>query len=146
MPTASKLFAALAFGLLGWVAAAVLVPSLPEGVAVGWLREGAFLTGLVCGWRLMGRETGRGFVAAIGTGMGTALLMVVVVVVAASVWAMLQASLRRYYAGPGEALLGMMDIAYDYVRMLGYGPFVGALVGGGALFGAMTEAVGRRWS
>lgn len=145
MPTASKLFAALAFGLLGWVAAAVLVPSLPEGQVVGWLREGAFVAGLVCGWRIMGRETGRGFVQAIATGLGTVAVMVAAVIFVAAVWAMLEASLRRYYPGPGEALMGMVNFGYKYVRMLGYGPFIGLLVGGGALIGALTEVVGRRW-
>lgn len=146
MPTASKLFAALAFGLLGWVAAAVLVPALPEGTIVGWLREISFGVGLVSGWHLMGRETGRGFGSAIGTGLGTALLMVVVVILIAAIWAMLKASLQRQYPGPLDAVMGAVNFALKYVQMLGYGPFLGVLVGGGALLGAMTEAVGRRWS
>lgn len=146
MPTASKLCAALAFGLVGWVAAVVLEPSLPEGVIIGWLREIAFVVGIGCGWQLMGRETGRGFGPAIGTGLGTALLMVVIVVAMASIWAMLRAAVQRHYPGPFEALMGMVDFAMKYVQMLGYGPFLGVIVGGGALSGAVTEAVGRRWS
>lgn len=146
MPTASKLFAALAFGLLGWVAAVVLVPALPEGTIVGWLREISFVVGLVSGWHLMGRETGRGFGSAIGTGLGTALLMVAVVILIAAIWAMLKASFQRQYPGPLDAVMGAVNFALKYVQMLGYGPFIGVLVGGGALFGAMTEAVGRRWS
>ncbi|MBC2837388.1 TrgA family protein [Paragemmobacter straminiformis] len=145
MPTAPKLFAALAFGLLGWVAAAVLAPTLPEGQQVGWLRECAFLAGLVCGWRFMGRETGRGFASAAGAGLGCAIGMVALVTVGAAIYEMLEAAVRRHYPGPFEALMGMVQFAYKYVLMMGYAPFLILLGVGGMLFGAMTEAVGRRW-
>lgn len=145
MPTAAKGFAAVAFALLGWAAAAVLVPGLPESTDVGWLREWGFAAGLIIGWHVSGREAGRGFVAGVGTGLRTGVLMVAAVILCAAIWAMLRSAVQRHYPGPFEALGGMVGYILRYGGWLGYPPFLGVMIAGSALLGAMTEVVGRRW-
>lgn len=146
MPTAAKLFAALGFAALGWLAAAVLGQSLPEGMVLGLVPEGAMVAGLVCGWRIAGREVGRGYGTAVGTGLRTGAVMAVLVLLGVAIWAMLEASMRRQYPGPFEALMGMVQLMLKYGRLMGDGPFLVVMAAGSAVLGLLTEAVGRRWS
>lgn len=146
MPTAAKLFAALGFAALGWLAAAVLGQGLPEGMVLGLVPEGAMAAGLICGWHIAGRETGRGYGTAVGTGVRTGAVMVALVLFGVAVWAMLEASMRRQYPGPFEALMGMVQLMLKYGRLLGYVPFIGVMAVGSAVLGLLTETVGRRWS
>lgn len=146
MPTAAKLFAALGFAALGWLAAAVLGQGLPEGIVIGLVPEGAIVAGLVCGWAIAGREAGRGYGTALGTGLRTGAVMVVVVLLAVAIWAMLEASMRRQYPGPFEALMGMVQLMLKYGRLTGDAPFIGVMAAGSTGLGLLTEVVGRRWS
>lgn len=146
LPTAAKLVSALGFGLLGWLAAAVLQQGLPEGMLVGIVPEGAAVAGLVCGWHILGPSVGRGYGAAIGTGLRTGVIVVVLVLLGLAIWEMLEAAVRRQYPGPFEALMGMVDLTLRYGAFLGYGPFLGVMAAGSALIGVMAEVAGRRWT
>lgn len=146
MPTAAKLFAALGFAALGWLAAALLGQSLPEGMAIGMVPEGAMAAGLLCGWWIMGRDVGRGFATALGTGLRTGVVMVALVLLGVSIWEMLEASVRRMYPGPGEALMGMVQLVLRFGSVLGHPPFLAVMASGSAVLGLLTERVGRRWS
>lgn len=146
LPTAAKLFSALGFALLGWAAAAVLGQSLPEGVIIGRVPEGAVIAGLVCGWRIMGADVGRGFGAALGTGLRTGVVMVVLVLLGVAIWEMLQAAMQRHYPGPFEALMGMVQLALRYGAFLGNATFLAVMAAGSAVLGLLAEVAGRRWS
>ena len=146
MPTAAKLFSALGFGLLGWLAAAVLAQGLPEGIVIGMVPEGALVAGLVCGWWIMGGDVGRGYGRAVGTGLRTGVVIVVVVLLGVAIWEMLEAAVRRHYPGPWEALMGAVQYVLRYGALLGYGPFLAVMAAGSAVIGLLAEVVGRRWS
>ena len=65
MPTAPKLFAAIAFGLLAFFAAEALKPYLPEGTPFGFYSEICAAFGVLTGWMMMGKMAGRGYSAAL---------------------------------------------------------------------------------
>ncbi len=146
LPTAAKLFSALGFATLGWLAAAVLGQSLPAGMVIGRVPEGAAVAGLVCGWHVMGPNVGRGYGAAVGTGLRTVVVMVALVLLGLSVWEMLEAAVRRHYPGPFEALMGMVQLALRYGAFLGDRAFLASLGLGAAVLGILAEVAGRRWS
>ncbi len=145
MPTAAKLVGAIAFGVLGWLAASVLGQALPATIKLGHVPEGAFVAGLACGWLIAGAQAGQGFGRAFWTGIWTGLVMVALVLVVAAVWQMLVNATFRMYPGPFEALAGLADLVFHFGAMLGVRDFLLVMGIGSALAGWVTEAAGRRW-
>lgn len=144
MPTAAKLAAAVAFALVGALAAHLFLPALPEGTPPGWLREVSAAVGLICGWWLMGPRAGKGMGEAAGSGLLTAAAMLFWVMLIFGVVTMVKRSTRMLYDGPTDALLGVLDIMYGYGKLLAAPATPVALIAGGILAGWLTEAVWRR--
>jgi hypothetical protein len=77
MPTAAKLVSAVVFAALAYLVADLYVPGMPGSPAVGYLRPGCGLIGMLCGWMVMGRLVGKGMLAAAGSGFRTSATVVV---------------------------------------------------------------------
>ncbi len=138
MPTAARLIAALGFAAVGLGVAWVLA-LLP----LGWVVWG--VAGAACGWFVMGSLVGRGYRAAAGFGVRTA--------VTAAFWALLALSLRemirraylRQYDDPFEAIVAIFEIGLDRGRALIAAEPLAVLLLGGLLAGVLAEFAGRRW-
>ncbi|MDZ4311499.1 MAG: TrgA family protein [Cypionkella sp.] len=146
MPTASKLVAAIAYALLGFVAAQTFVKYLPEGTPLGYFREITAAIGFAVGWLVMGKLTRKGYREAINSGLVTALILVFWALLAFSVYFMLKKSTRMMYDGPMEAVVGIFQLMFDYGKMLVVPDMLGVILVGGVLAGLITEWAGKRWS
>ena len=145
MPTAAKLFAAFAFALLAFFAAEVYKPHMPEGTQFGYFSFVASLIGLVCGWRIMGPEAGRGNWAAVNSGLKTSASTVGLALLIFSTYEMLVLAFRPAYKGPMEAVVGIFDLAVGFFLMLLAWDVLAVLLVGGALAGLLSEWAARRW-
>lgn len=145
MPTAAKLFAALAFALLAFFAAEILKPHLPEGTQFGNFSFYCALIGFVVGWRIMGPAAGRGWWPSVNAGVRTAAATVAVALLIFSVYQMLVLAFRRSYDGPMDAVVGIFGVGVDYLMNLLAWDVIAVLVVGGALAGMMSEWAARRW-
>lgn len=146
MPTAPKLVSLIAFALLAYVAAIIYGNHLPEGMSLGFLPGYATAIGGLTGWFVMGRATGHGAVAAIGSGVRTAVLSVFWVLLLFSIYLMIRKSTHMMYDGPMEAVLGIFDFMLDYGRKMLAGDFISVVFFGGAIGGVLAEMAGKRWS
>ncbi len=147
MPTTARLVAAVLLAALGWFAADLFKPLLPEGRPVGLFSPISAGFGLLVGWTYTGRRADAGHGGGLALGLTSALLLTFWVLLTFSGYDMLQKSLRKAYDGPVEALQDMFAIGVDYARLAVTSPeVVGALVVGGLFIGWLTWQVARRWS
>ncbi len=146
MPTASKLVAAVAYALLGFLAAQTFVKYLPDGTPLGYFREMTAAIGFIVGWLVMGKLTRKGYREAINAGLVTALILVFWTLLAFSMYFMLRKSMRMMYDGPMEAVLGIFQLMFDYGKMLLVPDMLGVILVGGIVAGLVTEWAGKRWS
>ncbi|MDB5660422.1 MAG: hypothetical protein JWS10_3037 [Cypionkella sp.] len=146
MPTASKLAAAIAFALLGFIAAQTFVKHLPEGTPLGHFREITAAIGFAVGWFVMGKLTRKGYREAVNSGLLTALVLVFWVLLAFAIYLMVKKSMHMMYDGPMEAVLGIFELMFDYGKMLVTPDMLGVILGGGVLAGFVSEWAGKRWS
>lgn len=145
MPTAARLFAAIAFAAIGFMAAEVYKPGLPPETQWGRFTILSTLIGLLCGWFVMGRLAGRGMRAAFGSGLRTSANMVFYAMLLFSIYEMVLRSLRKRYDGVFEAVMGTFDIMLAYgMALLRPEPLI-VLVLGGMLGGALAEWASRQW-
>lgn len=145
MPTAAKLFAAIAFAIIGFAAAEAFKPLMPPETVFGMFSLICAAIGAVCGWMIMGPRVRNGWMTAMSIGLTTAVAMTAVALLAFSVREMIIRSLNRRFDGPMEALVGTFGIALEYAWLLVDIRVVGVLVVGGMLGGLIAEAAGRRW-
>jgi hypothetical protein len=146
MPTASKLVAAVAYALLGFLAALTFVKYLPDGTPLGYFREITAAIGFIVGWLVMGKLTRKGYREAINSGLVTAMLLVFWALLAFSLYFMLRKSMRMMYDGPMEAVLGVFQLMFDYSKMLLVPDMLGVILVGGIVAGLVCEWAGKRWS
>jgi hypothetical protein len=146
MPTAAKLFAAFAFAAVAFFAAEVFKPHMPAGTQFGYFSIVSALIGLICGWRIMGPEAGKGNWMAVNSGLKTAVCTVLLALLVFSTYEMLNLAFRPAYKGPMEAVVGIFDLAVEYFTTiaLAWDVLIVLLVGGG-LAGLMSEWASRRW-
>lgn len=145
MPTAPKLFAAIAFGLLAFIAAEALKPYLPEGTPFGFYSEICGVIGALTGWMMMGKMAGRGYATAISSGIGTSAVMVFFCLLLFSGREMILRSLEHRYKGPQQAVEAVFGLMVDYGKLLANPPDLAILLGGAAIAGMFVEWTGRRW-
>lgn len=148
MPTAAKLFSAIVFACVAWLAAQLYAQALPDGRPAGLLREISALVGVVCGWFIMGRfaRRGRGRVESMGTGVRTSLAIVVSLVLLFAIRDMLQRSVKGRYDSPMDAVLGI----FEQALILGGSVFqlevLAVLLLGGLFGGAVAHWAAENWN
>lgn len=145
MPTAAKLFAAIAFTLVGFFTAEVIKPHMPPDTQFGAFSQISALIGLVAGWRFLGPEAGKGMLKSANAGLKAGLVMVLLGLLIFSVEEMLVLSFRRTYHGPMEAIVGSVKLAVDFILMMFKPDVLAVVIGGSVLSGCLSEWASRRW-
>lgn len=146
MPTGAKLMGALSFAVVGWLIANAYIPQMPEVEAVGFMREMVAAVGAIVGWRVMGSSVGKGYVAALGSGWKTVIVLVFFSLLMFGLYEMLLDSVKMRYAGPGEAIIDVFNKMMVRSRALLSWGCLGAAVIGGGIAGMLTENASRRWT
>ncbi|MBC7141843.1 MAG: TrgA family protein [Rhodobacteraceae bacterium] len=145
MPTAAKLFAAFAFAVVAFFTAEIFKPHMPEGTKFGYFSFVSALIGFVGGWRVMGPEAGHGNWQAVNSGLKTSAVMVGLALIIFSTYEMFLLAFRPAYKGPMEAIVGIFELAIDFLlRMIAW-DVIAVLIVGGALAGLLSEWAARRW-
>ncbi|MBL4917563.1 TrgA family protein [Szabonella alba] len=145
MPTFSKLIAAVAFAAVALFSAQAFMAAHPDGVQYGQFLPFSTLIGLLCGWRIMGRATGQGYGAALGSGVKTSAMIVVWALIVFSIVLMVRKAFRKRYDGPMEAVVDIFALALEQVQLMLNAPFLLTLLIGGLLGGLISEWARRRW-
>lgn len=147
MPTAAKLFSAVAFALVAFVATQLYANSMPAGRTPGALREIATMIGLICGWWIMGSFASRphGRIEAMATGVRTSFTIVVLVLITFATVEMLEQSMSGRYDGPMEAFLSIFDLALKMGNRMVTPEIISVLLLGGLFGGAVGHWAGRTW-
>lgn len=145
MPTAAKLFAAVVFAVVGYLAAEAYKPGMPEGTQFGLFSELTAFIGLLCGWMVMGVLAGQGYGRAAGYGLRTSATLVFWALLLFSVYEMILRSMKMRYEGPMEALVGVFDLMLQHGLLVLTVPVLAVLAAGGVLGGWAAEFAGRRW-
>lgn len=145
MPTAAKLFAAIAFAAVGFLAAEAYKPLLSEGTQFGWFSEICAGIGALCGWRIMGQFAGQGALNAMGVGMRVALTIVFWAVLGFAIHEMILTSMKLRYDGPMEAVLAVFDIMLEKALLLVDARMIAVVLLGGILGGWLAEFAAKRW-
>lgn len=147
MPTAARLFAALGFAVMAFFATEVYKPLLPEGTQVGMFTPINVIIGALCGWMVMGKVAGRGYMPALSHGMRTAAVTLFFVLFVWSGLEMFKRSTKLRYDGPFEALNAQIGLAIDYIKLGLTDPQVPiALLLGGILAACFSEWASRQWA
>lgn len=145
MPTAAKLFAAVVLAIAGFCTGLLVLPYLPGGTRAAALPLVAASFGLLLGWRVIGREAGRGLWAAVQVGLRATVYMVVLVLFFLGTVQMVRWSVRLRYDGPMDALTDIVSQGLELGQAALQVDVVVALVLGGALAGIASEWAHRRW-
>lgn len=146
MPTAPKFIGALLFAALSWFVADLYKGTLPEGSQTAWVSEVSAIFGFLFGWRLMGRNAGRGMRTAIGYALTTG---VVITVWSLGFWAayrMIVRSARMFYDNPSDAVADFFSLFARYAEGLAAPEVAGSLIVGAVFCGWLTEEVSRRFA
>lgn len=147
MPTAARLFAAIAYAAVAFFASESFKPLLPDGFPTGRLSEINAVIGLLTGWMVMGRLAGQGYGAAINNGIRTTAVMVFYILFAQSSYQMIKLSMRNTYDGPMDAVIGIFDQAWKYGSlMVGSVEVMAILIVGGILAAWFSEWAAQRWN
>ncbi|MDZ4094008.1 MAG: TrgA family protein [Paracoccaceae bacterium] len=145
MPTAAKLFAAVAFAAIGYFAAELFKPSMPETTQFGQFSLICAGIGVLCGWIVMGPLAGKGYSAAAGFGTRTAVTIAFWALLGFSIYEMVLRSTKMRYDGPMEAVAGAIGLMAEYGVLMMTPAVLGVLVLGGMLGGMFAEWAARRW-
>jgi len=145
MPTASKLFAAFGLALVALFAAEIFKQYMPEGTQFGAFVPVSMLIGLVCGWRVLGPETGKGYWESANAGLKAAIAMTLLALIIFSIEEMVVVAFRKMYDGPMEAVIGAIGIGVGFVRKMFVPDVLAVIFGGGMLAGCLSEWASRRW-
>lgn len=146
MPTAAKMVAAVMTAMTLFLAAEASRAGLPQGTPAGYLSLIVAGVGFITGWLVLGTLTGRGYLAAMGLGLRTAVTAVFWALLLFSLWKMIELSLKLRYDGPMQAILDVFAIMIENGRMVLLPDVLVALGVGGAVTGLFAEFAGRRWN
>lgn len=145
MPTTTRLVAAVLLAALGWGAAWLAIPYLPEGKPAGMFAPISAGVGALVGWIWTGRKIEAGTGRPLGLGFVGAVLLLFWVLFIFSGYEMLRRSSNLRYDGPVEAVQDMVAVALDYLRTMGQPEVLGALALGGLAVGVVSGWVARRF-
>jgi hypothetical protein len=148
MPTAAKFIGAVAFAIVGLLAAFAYIPHLPEGESTntGLFPEITAALGFLIGWRAVGAQARRGYSEAISLGLRASLLLVFWALLGFSIYFMIRISTKMQYDNAGEAVLDVPMQMLKYGKLLWAQDVIVILALGGVIGGMITEYAGRRWS
>lgn len=139
MSTAVKLIAAVAFAIVGWLAAQAFIAQLPEDTSTGYFREITAALGFALGWFTLGPKVGRGYYEGVSFRLRTAIFLVFWALLGFSTYFMILRSTKMKYHDVGAAVLDVPMLMLDYGKLLWAMPVLQTLMIGGILAGLVTE-------
>ena len=149
MPTGARLFSALFFGALTYVAAHIVHAAFEAEVGYdlnfGLFKEITAVIGIFAGWIIMGKRAGEGNNYAIQGGILTAVSIVFWGLVLWSIVEMVEESMKLKYPNATAAVMDSFRIALDYLSTIATGPFIVTMFFGGILGGMVAEWAARRY-
>lgn len=146
MPTMGRLTGAVMFGALAWYVTTLIIPLFPEGTNLGLFQEVNTFFGLFVGWTVAGPRAGTGFIASISYALTSLAAMLVMALFFNSSVVMIEKSLRKLYAGPGEAVTDVFQLFIAHGQMLLTPEIIGTLLIGSLIGGFITEVMGSRFT
>jgi cation transport ATPase len=145
MPDASRLVSALCLALIAFIVSGQYMPLMPEGTDFGWFTWVNVTLGLICGWVVMGKRTGRGTTAAINNGLTGMAAMVFWALFVQGAYEMFDRAMGNRYDGPFEALAAIFEIALVEYGLIMLDPkIIFTLLVGGVLAGLAAEQAWRK--
>lgn len=145
MPTAAKLFAAMVLAGVGALAAWLVLVHASDNLRAGFLPVLAAVVGIVGGWRVIGRQAGRGYTGAAAMGLQGVIYMVFWVLVLVSTAKMLTLAWSQRYKSPMEAVVDIFGQGIGYAQLMNVPSVIMVLILGGMMAGLVSEWAGRRW-
>ncbi|GAA6207524.1 hypothetical protein NBRC116601_08170 [Cognatishimia sp. WU-CL00825] len=145
MPTAAKLFAALALALVAAIVSEQVKPLLPEGTDFGYFTLINAAYGAFFGWRFVGRHAGNGMIQAMNHGLTGMLALVIFALFMHGARLMLSNSLKMRYDSVAEAIQSIFGMMLENGLLLLHPPIITTLLAGALLSGLLAEAASRRW-
>lgn len=145
MPTAARLLAALGMAAVAFFTAEIYKPGLPPETVWGSFTTYCVVFGVLVGWFDLGRIVGKGYNAAITSGIRSAAVLAFWCLVFFSIYEMIQKSLQKRYRDVSEALEGVFVLIAEFgTALLRPEPMV-VLVVGSILVAFMAEWGHKRW-
>ncbi|KUJ80893.1 tellurium resistance protein [Ruegeria marisrubri] len=145
MPTAYRLVAACCLAVLAFIVSSQVINLSPEGTNFGYFTYVNIGLGVICGWVVMGKRTGRGITAAINNGLTGMVALVFWGLFVQGTNEMFKLAMRHRYDGPFEAVLGIFQLGVEYGKVLLEPHIIWTLLIGGVVSGLLTELAWRRW-
>ncbi len=145
MPTISRLIAAVFFGATAFLTAEAFKLGMPEDTQYGFFNLLCAVIGLMCGWMVMGALTGKGYKAAAGFGLRTAITFTVWSLLACSIVLMVRKAFKKRYDTPMEAIVDIFALGLENGLRLFTPEVLSVLVIGGILGGLSAEWAKKRW-
>jgi len=138
LPTTAKLFGALGLGTTGYVVVAQVLTYLPPGTGTGGILGISIVLGMILGWRVIGLNPGRGYVAAGHKGFRAGFILILLDMAYLGGVQMMRDALRGHYNGAMDALtdviakgLGLAAAVaqLDVIVVLFLGAYLSSIVG-----------------
>ena len=144
MPTAGRLFAAIAFAIIGGYFAYRISPLFDEGQEPSFWYPLCVLAGVWAGWVVVGKRAGRGYSAAISNGLTGVAAQFFWIIFIVAFFDMINKSMRRSYDGPVEAVVNVFQLGMEYVMEMGSIELGLMALGAGAAGGVFAEYFAQR--
>ncbi len=145
MPTGSRLVAAILYAGLAFLTSGLVIKHLTEGTPTTMLGPVCAVCGLICGWKIMGKQAHDGFRGAVGGGLTTTFAMTILAVFIFASSEMVKLSLRKTYKGGTEAVVAVFQIMLEYLQMIRTTEIVLTLLIGGIVCGFLTVKAHKEW-
>ena len=145
MPTIPRLIAAVIFAATAYAAGEYYKLGMTEGVKYGLYSAINAFIGLLCGWLVMGKLTGKGYSAAVGSGLRTSVTITVWALLVFGTVLMVRKAFRKTYKSPLEAIVDIFALMLEHSVLLLSIPVLSALVLGGIVGGLASEWAKQRW-
>lgn len=145
MPTASRLVAAVCLIVLAFIVSGMIIENGEEGKDYGYFTVVNMALGAVCGWGIMGKRAGRGWISGINNGLTGVASLIFWALFVQGCYEMFRLAMRNRYGGPFEAILAIFKIGIEYGKLLIYPEILIAFLIGAVVSGLATEQANRSW-
>ena len=145
MPTASRLVAAVCLIVLAFIVSGMIIENGEEGKDYGYFTLINMGLGAACGWGIMGKRAGRGWISGINNGLTGVASLIFWALFVQGCYEMFRLAMRNRYGGPFEAILAIFKIGIEYGKLLIYPEILIAFLVGAVVSGLATEQANRSW-
>ena len=145
MPTAARLFSAVALAILAFIVSGQVMPLMPEGTDFGMFTYVNMAVGAVMGWMVVGKRAGRGLIPGITNGMTGMMAMMFWCLCIYGAYEMFLRAMDRRYDDPFEGVMAIFKLGFDYASMIFVQNIIVTLLIGGVLTGLAGEYAAKRF-